>query len=224
MPSCSSCANEALPSSLKGCAGCKSVAYCNKDCQKAHWKVHKKDCARSAGGRGPTKGLSSTLPLPFANIRSKTWLHNRPEEDTFKLLIDIYRLRADDEFNFQRKTPPDSLYGGARSGIGGFEEFLRLASRPNLGVLPPWWNDEAAEKCKEFGKKTLKQIVDKAGVIDEYGQKMMPMQMRMVGEDVYGTNVTGESSGNQKEVMLSRMCQLEAGNSEMGYVSHIDMS
>ena len=27
-----------------GCSGCKKVHYCGKDCQKAHWKVHKKEC------------------------------------------------------------------------------------------------------------------------------------------------------------------------------------
>jgi hypothetical protein len=27
------------------CAGCKKVAYCGKQCQKAHWKTHKQRCA-----------------------------------------------------------------------------------------------------------------------------------------------------------------------------------
>ena len=31
---------------LKSCAKCKSVFYCNRICQKQHWKDHKKECAR----------------------------------------------------------------------------------------------------------------------------------------------------------------------------------
>lgn len=95
--------------------------------------------------------------MPWSNLRAKTWLHNRPEQDTFKLLIDIYGLRADDEFKFQQKKLRDSLYGGAASGIGSFENFLRLLSRPNLEILPLWWTDEGAEKCKEFGNEMVEK-------------------------------------------------------------------
>ncbi len=28
----------------KRCAKCKSVNYCNAECQKAHWQTHKQDC------------------------------------------------------------------------------------------------------------------------------------------------------------------------------------
>ena len=28
------------------CTGCKTVFYCNKDCQKKHWKTHKFECKK----------------------------------------------------------------------------------------------------------------------------------------------------------------------------------
>jgi len=31
---------------LKKCGGCSTVRYCSSECQKQHWKVHKKDCER----------------------------------------------------------------------------------------------------------------------------------------------------------------------------------
>ena len=44
-PSSSSCDNcGALSCSLKACSVCKSVWYCNKQCQKTHWKLHKSKC------------------------------------------------------------------------------------------------------------------------------------------------------------------------------------
>ena len=36
---------EKQPRQFKTCSGCKFAAYCCKEHQKAHWKVHKKECA-----------------------------------------------------------------------------------------------------------------------------------------------------------------------------------
>jgi hypothetical protein len=35
---------EKSSNSLQSCARCQKVAYCNRDCQVAHWNEHKKDC------------------------------------------------------------------------------------------------------------------------------------------------------------------------------------
>ncbi len=40
---CSTCGNE---KAQKKCSNCKSVQYCNQSCQKYHWFVHKKLCAK----------------------------------------------------------------------------------------------------------------------------------------------------------------------------------
>ena len=44
-PCCAKCGKEG-GASLKACSACKSVAYCNAECQVAHWAVHKPDCKR----------------------------------------------------------------------------------------------------------------------------------------------------------------------------------
>nr|CAG4634787.1 EOG090X06BA [Alona affinis] len=39
--SCATCGEEKVPHK---CASCKSVQYCDRDCQKLHWPFHKKEC------------------------------------------------------------------------------------------------------------------------------------------------------------------------------------
>ncbi|KAI8930811.1 hypothetical protein NX059_011834 [Plenodomus lindquistii] len=43
---CAQCGKS--PDSLKQCIKCHSISYCNKDCQKANFKTHKKVCASLA--------------------------------------------------------------------------------------------------------------------------------------------------------------------------------
>eukprot|EP01029_Cantina_marsupialis_P011668 TRINITY_DN25967_c0_g1_i1.p1 TRINITY_DN25967_c0_g1~~TRINITY_DN25967_c0_g1_i1.p1 ORF type:complete len:431 (+),score=141.60 TRINITY_DN25967_c0_g1_i1:36-1328(+) len=41
---CAKCGKEEEDRAFKRCARCFSVAYCSRDCQKAHWSKHKKPC------------------------------------------------------------------------------------------------------------------------------------------------------------------------------------
>ena len=43
---CANCGKKSTE--LKQCSRCKSVAYCSRDCQVAHYKVHKKPCLKTA--------------------------------------------------------------------------------------------------------------------------------------------------------------------------------
>ena len=47
MARCSHCGTEGAS---KKCSNCKQAFYCSKDCQKAHFRIHKKECARLANG------------------------------------------------------------------------------------------------------------------------------------------------------------------------------
>ena len=41
------CCGPSQDNSLKTCAGCRTVWYCSRDCQKAGWKSHKRVCGKS---------------------------------------------------------------------------------------------------------------------------------------------------------------------------------
>ena len=45
---CAGCNTEKKLEELSKCAGCKFVCYCSRECQKKHWKIHKKDCQESS--------------------------------------------------------------------------------------------------------------------------------------------------------------------------------
>ena len=54
----SACSNPACSDAVRGtrvCSRCQRTHYCSRNCQKQHWKVHKKQChAKSKGlGKGP---------------------------------------------------------------------------------------------------------------------------------------------------------------------------
>ncbi|KAI8602168.1 putative MYND domain protein [Dissophora ornata] len=234
---CANCAKASTESGnpLKRCAKCKTVNYCSRECQLAHWKIHKKVCASNAQQQqkqvpGPTsssssssssssrarkapKGLSVAIDKPFHQLHAKKWLHGRSEQDVFKLLIDTYRLRLDDDYKYGGDADTNSIYGGAPDGREGFLKFLVLAENQRA-LLPSWWSKEKANECVTLGMEkegwsSLANPAEKADLVEHYGDPLMPMQLRMFGEQVYGTGPGGMSGA----AMLQAQMMGESGRS-----------
>ncbi|KAG0314173.1 hypothetical protein BGZ99_008304 [Dissophora globulifera] len=221
MSTCGNCGKSSadIGEALKRCAKCKSVQYCSHDCQKAHWKVHKKTCTSATQGTAASttttpsskpedKPLSFRVKKPFTKLDKKTWLHGRPEQDVFRLLIDCYRLRMEDEYSFEGNVAIDSLYGGAASGVDGFKKFLRL-TETRKELLPQWWSTAKAQECVKFGsgpkpgeRGLLDYAVEKPDLIEEYGDSSMPMQLRMLGEQIYEKGIGGKSCAGMLKMQL----------------------
>ncbi|KAG0651381.1 SET and MYND domain-containing [Hyphodiscus hymeniophilus] len=200
---CASCAKAEPATSLTRCAKFHTTFYCSRDCQKADWKAHKKSYALNAANNASTPDNESTptrravqIERPFHRLNSKTWLHDRPEEDVYKLLIDSYRLRLEDDYTFEDDAAEDSIYAGEDDSRVGFHKFLRRAEEKR-GLLPPWWSKAKADACVMSGfrveagnvRASLACAVEKSDVVEGYGSPLMPMQMQVENREVAGTNV-----------------------------------
>lgn len=216
-PRCNKCAKTKSEHgvNLKRCAKCKNPHYCSRDCQKADWKTHKKSCSMTPGGSSSndSKALEVTVQKPFHKLDRKTWLHDRPKKDVYKLLVDAYRLRMEDEYTIESEVDVDSVYGGAQDGgRHGFQRFLsRVEDVPELPPL--WWTPETFAECLDFGVETsgwssLMRAIDKKAVIEHYGDSKMPMQLRMFAEAVYGHGPGGQDGTQMRKMQM----QIENGS------------
>lgn len=285
---------------LTSCERC-DVVYCSRSCQVAHWKAHKKTCARdrdnrpsssatgpettsSAGGAGAasgTSGLVMDMPMPFTRLEKGIYLHDRPEADTYQLLIDTHRLRLEDTSKFEGVQEPGSIYAAiGNDPLPGFRRFrkylisdvifLPLVARASLqclrvtskgymfedywswtttvpsprsskkqqlltpdvavdtakakaGILPPWWNEDKQKECEELGMRagwaSLRKKVQKSEIISHYGDAKFPMQLRMLGEAIYGRGPGGVDGSAMRQMMV-----LQEAGSLRGHTAHLDIS
>ena len=169
------------------------------------------------------KNLDVIIDKPFHRLNEKKWLHDRSESDTFKLLIDTYRMRMEDNYTMAGDADTDSMYGGAPDFSAGFRRFLKRVQR-KPGLLPSWWNQEKVEKCIAFGMRRddpnwggLRGPVEKSDVIEYCGNHVMPMQLRMFGEQIYGRG----PGGHNGEMMMRMQMMAEGGGME---ASNIDVA
>lgn len=221
---------------LRRCAQCKSATYCSRRCQRRDWKQHKGHCqpapepascentsSTSMNSQSVDSSLtqsSKSRPLekilfkPFTRLENGTYLHDRPKHDVYKLLVDAFRLRENDDYEFEGYKREGSVYNGAENSLEPFRWFLRLAENRS-GLLPDWWNADTRKACEELGMSTeqgnwssLKRRVAKRNIIRRYeDDKTMPMQLRMIAEVVYKRGVTGQDGS----FMLRSMARSENG-------------
>ncbi|ODA78632.1 hypothetical protein RJ55_06014 [Drechmeria coniospora] len=214
LPACASCDKAPPEVRLKRCAKCFSTVYCSRVCQKADWKVHKKSCSKLASitairavNLSPRQGLEQGIPFPYAALDSRTWLHNRPKMDVYRLLIDAYRLRIEDMRNLGGKADADSIYGGAADGLQGFRRFLgRVQCRADL--LPRWWNESKKRDCEALGLTSaqwyhLDKAVTEDDMVQRYGEYQFPIQLRLFAESVYGRAPNGIDRTGVRKVMVA---------------------
>lgn len=197
---CAKCNN--TEGELKKCTKCKSVLYCNRECQRAHWKKHKRQCSRLAGEGSPSPAQtgsgsnSSSAANPFTRLSENTFLHDGSEEDTFRILVDVLRMRQEDTYTFEGETMPGTIYNGESSSEMAFRNMLWRAKQVQ-GLLPLWWSSEKEEECIRKNKEALQSAQEKSDIQEFWRDSLMPMKLRMVGETIYGNRPGSIGDGGQ---------------------------
>ncbi|KAG6003989.1 hypothetical protein E4U21_001530 [Claviceps maximensis] len=130
----------------------------------------------------PRRGLSAPQTRPFTKLQARTWLHGRPAEDVFRLLIDSYRLHSYDMFRFEGENKLSSIFAGAIDSSLDFVVYLTVAAMTegtegngrtgtrtgtrmeseeaetdktsrSPSLLPPWWTRASHQECMQLGRR-----------------------------------------------------------------------
>lgn len=120
-------------------------------------------------------------------LSNDDYLHKLLEKDAFIQLIDCFRMRMEDEYGFGGNSL--GIYGG-ESPVSFFKEFLDLAEKREK-LLPSWWDKEKRKECERLamggdGWADISCAVEKSDIQEHYGDGMMPMKLRILGEKIYG--------------------------------------
>jgi len=157
------------------------------------WKSHKKVCAGQAQASQPQPSAAEKHnpgfhPVNhFLGLSGNDFLHKLPEKDAFTQLIDCFRLRCEDEYSFGANTI--GIYN-QEDPMREFKKFLDLAEKRE-GLLPTWWNAHKRAECVRWATggsdwSNISCAVEKSDIQEHYGDGMMPMKLRVLGEKIYG--------------------------------------
>ncbi|KAL4901451.1 amidase signature domain-containing protein [Aspergillus multicolor] len=184
---------------FKRCAKCSTAWYCSRQCQTADWKTHKKVCGRNSAERlNPfirPRSLVVVIEKPYHKLQTKTWLHDRPYDDVYKLLIDTYRLRMYNQWSLTHQADEDSIYAPrATDGYAGFSRFLELVDR-RCDLLPDDWSYSDVVDCVNYGLRnewsSLNCKVNETSIFAYYGSQSIVAELKIFAWQIYGWDITG---------------------------------
>ena len=114
------------------------------------------------------------------------------EKECYIELINSYRLRVEDDYNFAGDA--SGLYAGD-DPMEDFRRFLNLAKK-RKGLLPKWWTKETWKTCEMMGADKAKggwancfTPVEKYDITEHHHDLTKPMMLRLLAESVYGQRV-----------------------------------
>lgn len=166
-----------------------------------HSKSRFSRTAQDGASQTRRKGLDADVSKPFMALYKRTWLHNRSEKDTYRVLIDSYRLKMADDATF------DGGYEKDAYTLSGLRRYLD-AAKARGDLLPAWWSDGKQAECETLASGgeawyNLRKKPRKAQFNDHYGDGKFAMQLRMIREQI-----TGRGPGGQPAASIIRFLKV----------------
>lgn len=125
----------------------------------------------------------------FTTPNSPGYLARLSEAKAFAAIIDSYRLRKDDEYKFNGDA--SGLYS-EDDPLPDFQHFMTQAEACG-DVLPSWWNQDKRRSCEKLALSdkwcNINCVVVKSDIIEHYGDRLMPMRLRMLAERATGRHL-----------------------------------
>ena len=120
-------------------------------------------------------------------LTNDDYLHALPEKEALVQLIDCFRMRMEDDYNFGCNN--FGVYA-QEDPLPVFKRFLDLAESRS-GLLPPWWNANKRRECERLAVdgnewSDIHCAVEKSDIQEHYNNNTMPMLLRVLGEKIYG--------------------------------------
>jgi len=74
------CQRKSRGSDLKSCSRCRKIQYCDRECQQAHWKEHKKSCGSAAKKEVdiPPGTVAASHNAGFAPVPPRLYINGAP--------------------------------------------------------------------------------------------------------------------------------------------------
>lgn len=214
---------------LLDCGECHRAVYCSQACHNKDQLFHPKICFMLE--KLPKDAIRGSQSAAYTNIdngsdrkqstqmmealleaersrnldRAVSWFKGLPRLDAYNILIDTYRQRLDDEYQFEGTKR--GLYAGGRQNkpIDDFRRFLDLAGKAK--ILPHWWNQDRQKECERRAEGTswnqlMVKITCDDQMVDHYKDQEMPFKVRFVAERIYGREVGLDNSVSHDKSLL----------------------
>ena len=132
-PTCASCGDSG--NNLQKCSACKSVHYCNTQCQHSHWSTHKPECHKLRSSTSMVKRETYATSTTTARVSlSPTMNNNHAPSSSATATTTTVVVNRNKRFRCSlkkcRKQQLTRIKAGGRGGRGGGWGAVKAEKRP----------------------------------------------------------------------------------------------